>query len=245
MKYTLITACLNSIKTIDKTVESILIQKHLPIQYIFVDGGSNDGTLEYLSKVEIKFKELGVKFLLKKQTTKGGIYEAWNMGLKMVSKNSEYIFILNSDDWYLNNTIELVSTFFNNNTGIDIFCGKSLNFYDNGKKNISKNKNLNLFPFLMPVNHPACFIRKKVYDKVGKFNDKYRVSGDYDFLYRCKNSRMTFGFTEHILVKRLMGGFADSNKNLAMIETLKVGLNNSKIKLFPKIAYLLRKLIEK
>ena len=50
MKYTLITACLNSIKTIDKTVESILIQKHLPIQYIFVDGGSNDGTLEYLSK---------------------------------------------------------------------------------------------------------------------------------------------------------------------------------------------------
>ena len=33
----------------------------------------------------------------------------------------------------------------------------------------------------MPVNHLACFIRKKVYDKVGKFNDKYRVSGDYDF----------------------------------------------------------------
>ena len=48
------------------------------------------------------------------------------------------------------------------------------------------------------------------------------------------NSRMTFGFTDHILVKRFMGGFADSNKNLAMIETLKVGLNNSKIKLFPK-----------
>ena len=62
------------------------------------------------------------------------------MGLKMVSKNSEYIFILNSDDWYLNNTIELVSTFFTKNTGTDIFCGKSLNFYDNGKKIFQKIK---------------------------------------------------------------------------------------------------------
>ena len=42
-----------------------------------------------------------------------------------------------------------------------------------------------------------------------------------------------------------MGGFADSNKNLARIETLKIGLNNSKISLFPQIAYLLRKLIKR
>ena len=245
MKYTLITACLNSIKTIEKTIESILIQKHLPIQHIFVDGGSNDGTLEYLLDVEIKFKELGVNFLLIKQKTKGGIYEAWNMGLKKVSNNSEYIFILNSDDWYLNNTIELVSTFFTNNTDVDIFCGNSLNYYDNGEKTISKNRSLNFFPFLMPVNHPACFIRKNVYSRVGSFNDKYRVSGDYDFLYRCMKSKIIFGFTENILVYRLMGGFADSNKNLARIETLKIGLNNSKISLFPQIAYLLRKLIKR
>ena len=97
----------------------------------------------------------------------------------------------------------------------------------------------------MPINHPACFIRKNVYYKVGKFNHKYRVSGDYDFLYRCFKSKITFGFIENILVKRKMGGFADSNKILARKETLKIGLKNSNISFFQKIAYLLRKLIGK
>tara|TARA_B110000908_G_C10266107_1_gene464118 strand:+ start:4985 stop:5719 length:735 start_codon:yes stop_codon:yes gene_type:complete len=242
MKYTLITACLNSIKTIEKTIESILIQKHLPIQHIFVDGGSNDGTLEYLLDVEIKFKELGVNFLLIKQITKGGIYEAWNMSLKKLDNDSDYIFILNSDDWYLNNTIEFVSNFFNKNNSTEVLCGQSLNYFDN-KKTISKNKSLKLFPFLMPINHPACFMKKVVYDKVGKFNKDYRVSGDYDFLYRCFNSNINFEFTKIVLVKRLMGGFAESNKILARQETLKIGLINSRISIFPKIAFLLRKLI--
>ena len=222
-----------------------MIQKFLPNQYIFIDGGSKDGTLEYLEKVKIDLNKLKVDFLLINQETKGGIYEAWNIGLKEVDNSSENIFILNSDDWYLNNSIELVSTFFTNNTDVDIFCGNALNYYANGKKTISKNKSLKFFPFLMPVNHPACFIRKNVYERLGFFNDKYRVSGDYDFLFRCMKSKIIFGFTENILVNRLMGGFADSNKNLARIETLKIGLNNSKISLFPKIAYLLRKLIRR
>ena len=88
------------------------------------------------------------------------------------------IFILNSDDWYLENTIELVSNFFNNNVNVDILCGQSLN-YSNGKKIISKNKSLHLFPFLMPINHPASFIKKNVYLKIGDFNKDYKVSGAY------------------------------------------------------------------
>ena len=183
MKYTIITACLNSINTISKTVDSILVQKYLPFQYIFIDGGSNDGTIEYIYKTKKNIKKQGINCLLINQKTKGGIYEAWNLGLAEVSVESDFVFILNSDDWYLENTIELVSNFFNNNVNVDILCGQSLN-YSNGKKIISKNKSLHLFPFLMPINHPASFIKKNVYLKIGDFNKDYKVSGDYDFLLK-------------------------------------------------------------
>ena len=70
MKYTLITACLNSIKTFEKTIDSILIQKHLPFQYIFIDGGSDDGTLDYLSKITKKFESQGVNCITINQKTR-------------------------------------------------------------------------------------------------------------------------------------------------------------------------------
>ena len=146
MKYTIITACLNSIETNEKSINSVMIQKFLPNQYIFIDGGSKDGTLEYLERVKIDLNKLKVDFLLINQETKGGIYEAWNIGLKEVDNSSENIFILNSDDWYFDNTIELVSNFFKNNIKVEILCGKTLNYYANGKK-LSQKQKLKPFSF--------------------------------------------------------------------------------------------------
>ena len=243
MKYTIITACLNSIDTIEKTVNSILIQKVLPNQYIFVDGGSDDGTIEFIKKFKSQNSSLNI--LLISQKTKGGIYEAWNMALKKVSSNSEYIFILNSDDWYINDTLSFVKNFFENNSTIDVLCGASLNYYLENKTSRSFNKNFIFFPVLMPIVHPACFIRKSVYDRIGIFNQLYKVSGDYDFLYRCYNSNIKFNFVNRILVKRNMGGFADSNKILARLETLKIGLAHSNFKIFSLLAFLFRIILKK
>jgi glycosyltransferase involved in cell wall biosynthesis len=245
MNYTLITACLNSIKTIEKTVDSVLFQKILPTQYIFIDGGSNDGTLEYLSSKEEIIKSMGINFLVINQNTKGGIYEAWNLGLKRINESSDYIFILNSDDWYYKHTINYVSDFFYRNQNIDILCGASLNFHENKESNISFNKNSHLFPILMPIIHPACFIRKKVYEKVGFFNDDFRVSGDYDFLFRSYKLDMKFKFSKKLLVKRKMGGFADSNKDLARMETFKIATSHSNFKIIPLISYWIRKVLKR
>ena len=97
----------------------------------------------------------------------------------------------------------------------------------------------------MPIIHPACFIRKIVYDKVGQFNYNYRVSGDYDFLFRALIAEFNFKFTRKILVKRLMGGYADSNKEKARIETYNIGSIHSKTKILPLLAYFLRKTLKR
>jgi glycosyltransferase involved in cell wall biosynthesis len=245
VNYTLITSCLNSIETIEKTVDSVLIQKYLPNQYIFVDGGSTDGTLEFIASKEKEIKSQGINLQLIHQKTKGGIYESWNLCLNQIDKSSDYIFILNSDDWYYKTTIEYVSNFFLNNQNFDIICGASQNFHENNKTNILFNRNLKFFPFLMPIIHPACFIRKRVYDKVGLFNDSYRVSGDYDFLYRAYKLGFNFKFTNKLLVKRIMGGYADSNKKTARTETYRIGYNHSKVKIMPLIAYWIRILLKR
>ena len=243
--YTLITSCLNSIETIEKTVESVLIQKYLPKQYIFVDGGSTDGTLNYIASKEKLLRSLGIDLLLINQNSKGGIYESFNLGLNSVDKDSSYIFILNSDDWYTKDTTKYVFDFFSKNESTEILCGASKDFYENNKTSISFNKNLKFFPFLMPIIHPACFIRKIVYDKVGQFNCNYRVSGDYDFLFRAYKAEYNFKFTRKILVKRLMGGYADSNKEKARIETYNIGSIHSKTKILPLLAYFLRKTLKR
>ena len=149
--YTLITSCLNSIETIEKTVESVLIQKYLPKQYIFVDGGSTDGTLNYIASKEKLLRSLGIDLLLINQNSKGGIYESFNLGLNSVYKDSSYIFILNSDDWYTKDTTKYVFDVFSKNESIEIICGASKDFYENNKTSISFNKNLNFFPFFGPI----------------------------------------------------------------------------------------------
>tara|TARA_B000000475_G_C15935069_1_gene422385 strand:- start:194 stop:925 length:732 start_codon:yes stop_codon:yes gene_type:complete len=243
MKYTLITSCLNSINTIERTINSVILQQILPLQYIFVDGGSEDGTIDLIISKKNIMESLGIKTLIIHQKTKGGIYESWNLALKQIDIKSDYIFILNSDDWYYNYTIQYVSDVFKKNK-IDILCGASLD-YSNKKTSISYNKKLIFFPFLMPIIHPACFIKKSVYNKLMLFNPKYRVSGDYDFLYRAYKNKFKFKFSKKILVNRLMGGYADSNKNKARHETYRIGCEHSKFIFLPLLSYILRYLLKR
>jgi glycosyltransferase involved in cell wall biosynthesis len=222
-----------------------LKQGLLPKQYIFIDGGSIDGTVDYILSKECNFVSCGIDLHLIHQESKGGIYEAWNIALSYVDKESDFIFILNSDDWYCHNTISYVSDFFSQNRNAGILCGASKNISKSGKMIISYNRNLFLFPFLMPLIHPACFIKTSVYSEVGKFNENYRVSGDYDLLYRAHKLGVKFSFTNQVLVNRLMGGYADLNHQKARNETFVIGCTYSKNKIWPLMAFILRWLLNR
>ena len=122
MKYAVVTACLNSARTIRRTIQSVMCQSILPTEYIFVDGGSRDNTLDIIDE-EIKIStESGdiTSFKVVKQMTKGGIYEAWNLAFYSMSDGIDYVFILNSDDWYELNCAEIVHNTFSLASNIDI-----------------------------------------------------------------------------------------------------------------------------
>ena len=93
MKFSIITICYNSEKTIERTIKSVLAQTYKNYEYIIVDGASKDGTLEIVKRFELQFDG---RLKWKSEPDKG-IYDAMNKGINMAT--GDVIGIVNSDDW--------------------------------------------------------------------------------------------------------------------------------------------------
>ena len=97
-----------------------------------------------------------------------------------------------------------------------------------------------MFPVMMPIAHPGCFVKKSVYDKVGLFEQKYRISADYEFLYRCYSKGVKFCRIRKPLVNMELGGTANSNRGTARKETLEIGRKYCRVPLLPELAFFAR-----
>jgi glycosyltransferase involved in cell wall biosynthesis len=239
MKYSVITACLNSERTIGRSIESVLSQEASPSEYFFVDGGSVDKTLQIIWGNELFARKNNFKtsFEIINQKEKTGITGAWNMALRKVS--SELVFILNSDDWYEPGAITEVLDFFKGNPAAEIVYGPAL--FHRGREQFVRNcRPLWLFPAMMPIAHPACFVRRSVYGEVGLFDEKYKISADYEFLYRCRSKGVKFCEIRKVLVNMELGGTANRNRATARRETCEIAKKYCPVPLVPAMAHLAR-----
>lgn len=247
MKYGVITACLNSEATIARAINSVLEQGILPHEYIFVDGGSTDETLNIIKGITAssKVRISGIDFKILRQRDKTGIYGALNIGVN--SLTSDIVFILHSDDWYESNTAEVVLSIFDDHKEAGVVYSQGLYHYKKlqCRSLLRRNKPFFLFPVLHPFIHPACFVRREVYSKLGNFKEEYKVSADYDFNYRCYKSGIVFIKCEEYLVNVQMGGYASKNKRLARKENLRIQLEHGSLPWFSRLAYYLRKLFNR
>lgn len=247
MKYGVITVCLNSATTIAKTINSVFEQSILPDEYVFVDGGSSDNTLQIIEDAitSAHTRKLGIKFKVVHQLNKGGITEAWNIGLRELK--TDIVFILNSDDWYLPFTASDVLSYFKEHPETDIILGSGLYFQNdhNIQPIVRHCRPFFTLPFSNPIIHPACFVKRSVYERIGNFDEKYRVSADYDFIYRCYKTGIRFKKNRKVLVNILTGGFAIKNKHIARYETFEIGKKYSCIPMLPRIALIIRSFLNR
>lgn len=219
MKISVITVCFNSEKTIRDTLESMNIQKYKDFEYIIIDGLSTDKTLEIVEEYKDK---LNLKIVSEKDN---GLYDAMNKGIKIAS--GEIIGILNSDDWYEKNTLSLVNDFFEHHYDCDILSG-AMNLQTFNKKKIKTIYKTNLLKIKkeMPVNHPATFVRKEVYNEIGGFNLKYKVSADYDFICRAYVNNKKFYFINKVLTNMRLGGLSGGGDGGT--KSIKIAMNTVK-----------------
>tara|TARA_B100000809_G_scaffold46738_1_gene41146 strand:- start:11995 stop:12795 length:801 start_codon:yes stop_codon:yes gene_type:complete len=199
----IITVVYNGEVHIEESIKSVVAQTYSNIEYIIIDGLSSDGTLDIIKKYESKITQI----VSEKDT---GIYNAMNKGLGLA--NGEIIAILNADDYYYPETIELVVNQFEEDEAAVVYGDLTkLRALNNKEYFKAIQPNISLMEQTMPIFHPATFVKKKVYDKVGGFNEKYQLSADYDFIYKTYKAGFQFKYLPKALTVFRIGGATATN----------------------------------
>lgn len=169
MKFSIITVCYNSVKTIEQTIQSVLRQDYDELEYIIVDGGSTDGTTavieQYRKKISVYISE-----------PDRGLYDAMNKGINRAS--GDVVAFLNSDDWYERGTLEKVREYFNRNE-VDIVSGNMYMWTDRvcSRYGVDRKNRENVF-FESIYPQPALFVKRELYLRFGGFDLSYKVAAD-------------------------------------------------------------------
>jgi glycosyltransferase involved in cell wall biosynthesis len=158
MLVTIVTVCLNSAKTIQRTVESVLCQTYRHIEYIIVDGASTDGTLEIIEGFKSRFASTGIAMIVTSEKD-CGIYEAMNKGILCAS--GEIIGIINSDDWYEPDAVQKVVERY----VADPFdyLHASIRCHRKDGRSFTKKSRLSNYITTRYWNHPSSFLARGVY----------------------------------------------------------------------------------
>lgn len=195
---TIITVVLNGEKFVEQTFKSVFNQSYSNIEYIVIDGGSKDNTIEIIEKYtnQIDFWQ---------SESDKGLYFAMNKGIGLAK--GELIGILNADDYYTEDAVKLVVEAYLK-TNADVFHGDMLLLTDN--ESVKMKPDFNKMMQQPSVFHPTCFVKKVVYDKIGSFDTKYKISADYDFLLRCIKHKFIFNYIPEVLCHFRPGGMSAS-----------------------------------
>lgn len=180
MKVSIITVVFNNKDFIESAIKSVLSQTYSSIEYIVVDGGSTDGTIEIINKYRDKI----AKFISEPDK---GIYDAMNKGIKMAA--GEIIGTLNSDDVYADSRVieTAVKSMEEKRVGVcwgDLVyvsrndISRIIRHWKSSEYEEGKFKNGWMPP------HPTFFVRKEIYGKFGAFNLNFKIAADYELMLR-------------------------------------------------------------
>ena len=199
----IITPCLNSEKTIEDTIRSIINQTYPNIEYIIVDGGSKDRTLEIIKK----YKK-GISYWISEPDK--GIFDAMNKGIDLSS--GEIIGIINSDDWYMKDTVEKVVENYISHPETDLFFGDCMVILEDIEFAFLRKGELSRLLEEMSINHPTCFVTRSAYEKWGKFDNDFKFAADYELALRFYFSGAKFFYIPEVLAFMRKGGVTESIK---------------------------------
>ncbi len=209
MKISVITVCLNSAKTIEQTIQSVIGQDDTDFEYIIIDGGSEDGTLDIIEKyrknITILISELD-----------NGIYDAMNKGITLAS--GEVIGIINSDDWYEPGALKNVRKCFQKSDA-DIVYGRLRLIFEDETSYIQTPSNIEKIRYEMSIPHPTVFVRKEIYEKYGMFQMEYKIAADYELMLRLYISGVKFIYDDNVFANFRIGGVSDQQRRKCGEET--------------------------
>jgi glycosyltransferase involved in cell wall biosynthesis len=207
-KISIITVNLNNIKGLQSTIESVIAQTYADKEYIIIDGGSIDRSLDLIKKQSAK-----ITYWVSEPD--GGIYDAMNKGISLA--NGEWIIFMNSGDIFIDN--QTLDNIFNNKTydNVDVIYGNTL-YKDSNKLLIAPDKFTKNYFFSETLCHQSIFTNANSFKKIGKYNLEFTFIADREWLLRAKVSKMNFQYVNEIISKWDSEGFCKDNAQLVIKE---------------------------
>lgn len=231
LTFSIITPTLNNRNSLIKTINSIEKQNYKNFEYIVIDGGSTDGTLEVLKNEKIITKWISEKDF--------GIYDAINKGINL--SKGIYVNTINSgDEYFTENSLNIIKSYFDKNDVSFVFGAvkknKIYHKYEPNKMYWSFN--------FYPSHSGGFFIKRKIHNEIGLYNLKYKCSSDYDFFWRLIKTHKYIGLStkkDEIISIFESGGFSSKLSFFEhVVEETLIRINNKQNKILVLLIFFLR-----
>lgn len=217
----IITVSFNADRYIEETIKSVIEQTYDNIEYIIIDGGSSDGTLDIIKKYEDK-----ITYWVSEKD--GGIYDAMNKGIE--AAHGEWINFMNAGDIFFNKTVVEDIFLSNDFKDVDIIYGNHEVRYPN-KKRVALAQSMNNIWQGSCFSHQSAFISSKLH-KINKYNTSNRIVADFEFFYKAYKNKILFKHVDIIVSSISSGGLSDIKRFDSIVGRWNVIEKNTKTNLF-------------
>jgi glycosyltransferase involved in cell wall biosynthesis len=208
MKLSIITINFNNKEGLQKTIESVVSQTFADSEYIIIDGGSTDGSVDIIRQYTDK-----ITYWVSEPDA--GIYNAMNKGIRQAK--GDYCLFLNSGDWLIkNDSLQYVFD--------EMFEEKDIVYYDvlteYGEYRYSDKLTLYSFFSSAPIGHQSSFIKRSLFSRIGLYNEEWKIVSDWEFfLLAIINYRCTYKHYSYLLTHFNWGGISSTNAALSQEES--------------------------
>lgn len=231
-KISIITITFNAEKTLEQAIQSVLNQDYDNVEFVLVDGGSTDGTLNIIQKytddIDVMLSE-----------PDRGISDAFNKGIRL--SGGDLIFILSADDYFYDNKVlSNIADYYSKNSDVDVIHGNVIMLDDKvGTSVISKpDSSLKSCYFGQPLKHGGTFITQYAYKKYGLFCEDYKYAMDYDLILRYIVQGARFRYVDDSIAVIRCGGVNQQYREKTIDECLTISVKHGvpmwKAQLFKK-----------
>lgn len=180
-KVTVVTVVFNNVRHIEATIQSVVNQTYPNIEYIIIDGGSTDGTVDLIKKYEDR-----LAYWVSEPDK--GIYDAMNKGIDKAT--GSWMIFMNSGDRFTNE--EVLTTVFSTPQQADILYGDAIMEYPSFQTIFKKNPLTSMWK-RAPFCHQASFIKTNLL-KEWKYDTQYKIGADHDFFFKAYIHNKTFHY---------------------------------------------------
>ena len=208
LRISVITVVLNGVKTIERTIRSVIEQDYPNLEYIIIDGGSADGTVEMIKKYE-----KDITYWVSEQDE--GIYHAMNKGIQCAT--GDYINFLNSDDWFEEGVLFRVAEFAQD-IQADVYYGDVLRVGSKQEEKMMP-EDLDHLHWHFTFGHQGTFVKRT---KGLKFDTRYKIAADYKMMLDLYVSNKEFVHMPFVVAHFGQDGITVRNEYNTMIESVDI-----------------------